>query len=180
MVTATLKIVPMTVIADADRDGARDYAASEDGAVGLQRRVLGPDDQPAVFDDVWLAGQAGRHDADERVQHGHDDDEEDADLDRFLEQRFVFEPRRAFAGRRGACAGARVDHEYTPSWPIRWASLFAADDQDRAEDALDQARGSGDTPLPADDALEVDVRVQHFTCRGANRVALQQDLLEAD
>ena len=49
-----------------------------------------------------------------------------------------------------------------------------------ADDALDQASRGGDTPLTADDALEVDVRVEHLTRRRTDRVALEQDLLEAD
>src|SRR5438876_11702742 len=58
--------------------------------------------------------------------------------------------------------------------------LVSADDQNGAKDALDQASGGGNAPLAADDALEVDVGIEHLARRWADRVALQQDLLEAD
>src|SRR5919197_640698 len=53
-------------------------------------------------------------------------------------------------------------------------------DQSSADDAFDQARGRGDTPLTTDDALEVHVRVQDLTRRRTDRVALEQNLLESD
>src|SRR3954454_25015561 len=58
--------------------------------------------------------------------------------------------------------------------------FIRGDDQASADDALDQASRGGHTPLSADDALEVDVGVEHLTRGGADGVALEQDLLEAD
>ena len=57
--------------------------------------------------------------------------------------------------------------------------LVGADHQRRADDAFDQPRGSGDTPLTTDDAGEVHVRVQHLARRRADGGALEQNLLEA-
>ena len=96
----------------------------------LKRRVLGPDDQAAVFDDVRLAGQAGGQHAQERVDDRDEDDAEDADLDDLFERRLVFEPGWPLASCDGAsdCDSHQL---YTPSWPILCANLFAADDQQR-------------------------------------------------
>src|SRR5215470_5947695 len=58
--------------------------------------------------------------------------------------------------------------------------LVGRDHEAGADDALDQARCRGHTPLPADDALEVDVGVEHFARCRADRVTLEQDLLEAN
>ena len=58
--------------------------------------------------------------------------------------------------------------------------LVGGDDQHRPDDALDQAGRGRYAPLSADDALEIDVRIEHLTGCWADRVALEQNLLEAD
>src|SRR5579859_6514864 len=64
------------------------------------------------------------------------------------------------------------------SHPVR--EFIGSDDEEGADDALDQASRGRDAPLTADDALEVDVRIEHLACCWTDRVALEQDLLETD
>src|SRR6185503_2002609 len=91
--------------AHTDDRRARHDAAIQNGAVRIQGRIFGPDDQAAVLDDVLVAGQAGRDHAHERVDDQEQNDRENADLDRLFEQVFSFQPGQP------AADGVGVDHD---------------------------------------------------------------------
>ena len=67
-----------------------------------------------------------------------------------------------------------------PVWKKRRATLSAASTIAAPMTPLIKPGRGGDPPLAADDALVVDVGIQHLAGRWPDGVALQQDLLEAD
>src|SRR5215207_1221633 len=86
--------------------------------------MLGPDHQAAVLDDVRVAGQAGRDDADEGIDDQEGDQREDDDLDEPFERFLVLQPGWTPA-HRGRGVDVRAHDPYTPDWPSLCASLFA-------------------------------------------------------
>ena len=93
---------------------------------------------------------------------------------------------RCFGGAAAVPAGAAahrcLGHSCALVHPLlaeHVRELVRPQDEREADDALDQAGRGGEAPVAVDDALVVDVGVEDLGGVGPDRVALQDDLLEA-
>ena len=85
--------------------------------------------------------------------------------------------RPAPAGRRRSSA---VIARYTPASPKTWASLLAPSTSTTPTTPLTRPTAARHAPVAAEDAVVVDVGVEHLAGVQADRLLLQDDLLEAD
>ena len=138
---------------------------------------------PPASVDGLARGEAGHQDRPQRKQHREHDQREHVPLARASDTGDGFSSQ---AGRVSArrSVGGRVERahalEYTPCSPSVCATLFAARISTSPTTRLEQAGGGAEAALLRDDGLVVDERVEHLGRLPADRVALQDELLEAD